>query len=87
MGLRDCELAIGRPYPERAEEEPGLHERLAQFLLGAVVAPIRNRLRDPVQVLAGIVPHVERHEPSVRSMADSELAAQARVMRAPRRLR
>src|SRR5437016_5668828 len=81
IGLHDGTLAIGRPYPERAEEEPGLHERLAQFLLTKAVAPIRNGLRNPVHALAGIVAHVERHEPLVQSMADTELAAQARGMR------
>jgi preprotein translocase subunit SecA len=74
-------LAVGRPYPERAEEEGGAHDRLAQFLLTAVVAPIRNRLRDPVHALAGIVSQVERNEPSVRSMTDEELSVQARGMR------
>jgi SapC/SecA DEAD-like domain len=83
--LHDGAVAIGRPYAERAEEEHGLHDQVAQFLLTTVVAPIHNRLRDPVEALATIVAHVERHEPSMRSMLDEELSVQARGMRIPLR--
>ena len=80
IGLHDGALAIGRPYPERPEQEPGLHDRLAEFLLTTAVAPIRDRMRDPALALASILAHVGRHAEAVRSMADDELAAQARGM-------
>ena len=33
------ELADGRPYAERSEREPGLHDKAAEFLLGHTVRP------------------------------------------------
>ena len=33
IGLDAGELAVGRPYAERPEREPGLHDRAAEFLL------------------------------------------------------
>jgi len=75
------ELAAGRPYAERSEQEPGLHDRLAEFLLRRALEPARNWVRDPAHALRRITEHVERHERSVLKATDSELATQARSMR------
>jgi preprotein translocase subunit SecA len=75
------ELAAGRPYAERAEREPGLHDRVGEFLVTATVKPIHDLLRNPAHALKRIVEHVERHEQALRTASDSELAARARGMR------
>jgi preprotein translocase subunit SecA len=82
IGLNTGELAAGRPYAERAECEPPLHDRLAEYLSSRVLEPARDWLRDPAQALHRIVEHVERHERSLRVAADNDLATQARGMRA-----
>src|SRR5438874_10460524 len=75
------ELANGRPYAERAEHEPGWHDRLAEFLIGAVVKPARDKLRNPARALQRIVEHSGRHERELRAASDEELAQRARSMR------
>jgi preprotein translocase subunit SecA len=75
-------LAPGRPYAERSEREPGLHDRAAELLLATVVKPVRNRLRDPSRALWSIVEHVDRHERTLLAANDSDLVAIARKMRA-----
>jgi preprotein translocase subunit SecA len=75
-------LAAGRPYAERMEREPALHDRAAELLLANVVRPVRHRLRDPARALRSIVEHVDRHEHSLRSAEDFRLVALARNMRA-----
>src|SRR4051812_25025383 len=82
IGLDAGELAVGRPYAERPEREPGLHDRAAEFLLTTALEPMRKWLRDPAHALQRILEHVERHEQSQRAAADAELAVQARSMRA-----
>jgi hypothetical protein len=78
IGMRGDELAAGRPYAERPEPEPGLHDRLAEFLLARAFEPVRDWLRDPTHALRRIVEQVERHERSLLMAADSDLATQAR---------
>src|SRR5262245_26764454 len=75
-------LETGRPYAERSERDPGLHDRAAEFLLAKILEPTRNRLRDPAHALKKIVEHVERHERSLRIAADRDLATLARGTRA-----
>ena len=75
------ELATGRPYAERSENEPGWHDRAADYLLGAVAKPALSRLRNPARPLAQIVDHAARHEAALRVVADDELAARARGLR------
>ncbi len=74
-------LALGRPYAERSENEPGWHDRAAELLLASVVNPARNRLRDPARSLGEIVAHAERHEQALRALSDGEITELARGMR------
>jgi preprotein translocase subunit SecA len=76
-----AELADGRPYAERSEREPGLHDRAAEFLLGCTVRPARQALFDSARGLAAIVPLVRRHESALAGLSDADLAARARAMR------
>src|SRR6516165_8337414 len=76
------ELAAGRPYAERPEREPGLHDRIAEFVLTRALKPTRDWLSDPARRLERIVGSVERHERSLRMAADADLTTQARSMRA-----
>jgi preprotein translocase subunit SecA len=75
------ELAAGRPYIERAEAQPRLHDQAAEFLLSAA-RPVRDRLSDPARRLRRIVELTDRHAPAVREARDEDLAAAARGMRA-----
>ena len=82
IGFDACELAAGRPYAERPEREPGLHDRIAEFLVTRALKPTRDWLRDPARALERIVGYVERYERSFRMAADADLTRQARGMRA-----
>jgi preprotein translocase subunit SecA len=75
-------FVAGRPYAERSEPEPRLHDRAAEFLLANAVRPVRDRLRDPARNLRSILEHVECHAHSLRAAQDSELSALARGLRA-----
>src|SRR5260221_6590319 len=75
------ELADGRPYAERSEREPGLHDKAAEFLLGCTVRPARRVLFNSARALASIVPLVQQHEPTFARASDTDLAALARGMR------
>ena len=75
-------LATGRPYAERAEPEPGWHDRAAEFLLSAVVKPTRDQLRNPARRLAQIVKCAERHTAAMSAAADVDLVLRARGLRA-----
>jgi preprotein translocase subunit SecA len=77
-----AEFAAARPYPERAEDEPGWHDRLAQFLYAAAIAPVRVRLENSAKRLQRIVEIADRHESVLRSAPDGELLGRARGMRA-----
>ncbi|WP_205964661.1 preprotein translocase subunit SecA [Ramlibacter agri] len=74
------ELATGRPYIERAETQPGLHDQAAGFLLSAA-RPLRDRLVDPARRLQRIVELTDRHGREMRESSDEELAVVARRMR------
>jgi preprotein translocase subunit SecA len=73
------QLASGRPYAERAEREPGWHDRLAESLLAAV-KPASDRLRNPARGLERIVGYAGRHDQAMRAATDSDLAMRARSM-------
>src|SRR5438445_13415866 len=75
-------LAGARPYAERSEEQPGWHDRAAEFLLAAMLRPLRDRLRDPARRLRRIAELADRHEQRLRSAADADLGALANGMRA-----
>ena len=76
------DLAPARPYPERVEEDSAWHDRLAEFLFAATIAPARNRVRDSERRLRRIVDLVEEAGRPLRLATDSELQARARGMRA-----
>ena len=75
------QLAAGRPYAERSEAEAGWHDRLAKFLVGATVEPLRSALSNPARSLAWIVDETERHERKMRAATDAELLGLSRDMR------
>jgi len=77
-----AELAPGRPYPERSEEELAWHDRTAEYLLSHLVRPLRDRLRDPARRLQVMVELAGRHERRLAAAGDAELVALARGMRA-----
>src|SRR5262245_42832086 len=82
IGMHGDELAAGRPYSERSERATGLHVGSADFPRRSALEPARNWVRDPAHALRRITEHVERHERSLLKATDSELATQARSMRA-----
>jgi hypothetical protein len=82
MLLANSQLAPGRPYAERAEHSPRLHDRVAEFLLGGLAWPVRQIQRGSVVRMNAIVAAVNRHEAAARKMTDGELAQRARGMRA-----
>ena len=75
-------LAGARPYAERSEEQPGWHDRAAEFLLAALLRPLRDRLRDPARRLRRLAELADRHEQRLRSATDADLGALANGMRA-----
>src|SRR4051812_35435373 len=75
------ELAVGRPYAERSDHEPRLHDRAAEFLFATLWKPGIEWLHDPARRLEKIVDLVNRHEQALRTTADSQIAAQAKAMR------
>ncbi len=82
MQLDHRELAVGRPYPERAEREPALHDRIAEYLTNSVLKVARARLRDPARSMLSIVKYAAQHEHLLRDATDDELRLQVRSMRA-----
>src|SRR5215472_9279669 len=82
IGMHSHEFAAGRPYAERPERDLALHDQVAGFLLARALKPTRDWLRDLTRALKTIVEHVERHERSLRLARDSDVATQARSMRA-----
>lgn len=76
------ELAAGRPYSERAEDEDAWHDRAAEWLLATAVRPVRERITNPARKLERILPLVEVHRSTLCVASDSELKARARAMRA-----
>ena len=79
------ELAATRPYGERAEVEEAWHDRIAEWVLAAVVRPGRELIANPTRRLQQIVPLVDAHHHALRIASDTELKARARGMRGPLR--
>jgi preprotein translocase subunit SecA len=79
---RGVELAPGKPYPERIEDAPGWHDRLALALLQVTARPLIRWLRDPVARLRVIAVAVARYDATFRTATDEALLARARGMRA-----
>ncbi|MBR0975312.1 MULTISPECIES: preprotein translocase subunit SecA [Bradyrhizobium] len=82
MELDHRELAVGRPYPERADREPAVHDRVAEYLAKDLIQRAFRGLRDPVRALTPIVEHAAAHESALRIMSDEELRLQVPIIRA-----
>ncbi|MGY4420610.1 preprotein translocase subunit SecA [Bradyrhizobium sp. JR6.1] len=82
MQLDRRDLARSRPYPERAEYEPALHDRIAQGLVNGLIKPTFNRIRDPARALHAIVEYAAGHERALAVASDSDLQQEASAMRA-----
>jgi len=82
MELDHRDLAVGRPYPERADREPAVHDRVAEFLAKGLIQRPFRRLRDPVRALMPIVEYAAAHENALRILSDEELRLQASAIRA-----
>ena len=77
----DDEFATGKPYAERMEPAPGTLDRIAEFLAGATIRPLRGLVRKPSDSLRVIVREAARHEARLSSVTDAALAALATGMR------
>src|SRR5882724_455469 len=71
-------LQSGRPYAERAERILGVHDKVAEFLVASTYKPLQGLLRNPARALKRVIPHVERHERTMKTATDGELTAFAR---------
>ncbi|MBK0394995.1 DEAD/DEAH box helicase [Ramlibacter algicola] len=80
--FRSIPLAGGRPYVERADEEPGWHDRLALSLDGAVLSPLRTRVAGWRGELQRVVEATDRAEQALRTLPDEQLREHARGLRA-----
>ena len=76
------DFSVARPYPERADEQSGWHDRTAEFLFAAMIAPLNDRLRNSKRRLQHIVELTNRHERYFQSVLDEELVRRAQGMRA-----
>lgn len=77
-----ADFSAARPYPERAEERSGWHDRAAEFLFAAMVAPVSDRLRNSRYRLQKIVELTDRHERYFQAALDEDLVRRAQGMRA-----
>lgn len=77
-----ADFSATRPYPERAEEQSGWHDRAAEFLFAAMIAPVSDRLRNSRYRLQKIVELTDRHERYFQAAPDEDLARHAQGMRA-----
>jgi preprotein translocase subunit SecA len=75
------ELMAGRPYVERAEQEPAMHDKVAEVLIANLLRPARARLNNPANSLGKILNHVSRHEGIMRKASDCDLARKASGLR------
>jgi len=77
----DVTLAGGRPYAERAEEEPRWHDRLARSLHEATLAPARRAVSGLEGELRRLVEATNAAEPAARALSDDTLRARALALR------
>jgi preprotein translocase subunit SecA len=82
MQLDRSERAMSRPYPERAEHDPGLHDQIAQYLVNNLIKPARGWLRDPARALHPVVEQAAMHEGMLQVASDDELRQEAHGLRA-----
>jgi len=76
-----ADIAAAKPYPERADKEAGWHDRVAEFLYAATIAPVRGRLQNSARRLHRIVELTGEHEQPLKSATDHDLRTRARGMR------
>ena len=74
-------LATGRPYAERAEDEPAWHDRLARALHGATLAPLQQALAGFDGELRRLAQAVGEREDALRLLPDQELQRRAAALR------
>src|SRR5579863_3945149 len=75
------EIAIGRPYQERAEPSPGWHDNVAEFLWVNVAKPIGRLFRSSARSLNRIVVETDRFEAAFHDASDEALRACAAKLR------
>jgi len=74
-------FAAGRPYAERPEEDAGWHDQLAEFLFGATVGRVRDRIANSRRRLGLIVELADRHVRDLQQSADADLVRRVQAMR------
>jgi preprotein translocase subunit SecA len=74
-------LAAGRPYAERADAADRWHDRLAQALHAAALAPLRRGLHALVGGNRRVVDGVHALEPQMKRLSDEALKARASTLR------
>ena len=77
----EIELAGGRPYAERAEDEARWHDRLATALYAATLGPVLDAAGGFRGELNRIVGAAHRLEDALRLLPDEALRARAAAMR------
>jgi preprotein translocase subunit SecA len=78
-GLSDTDPL--RPYAERADAQPGWHDRLAEYLAGVTLWPLRDIVAQPAKKLLRIVELADAYEPALRVAPDEEILARARGLK------
>jgi preprotein translocase subunit SecA len=76
-----AEFAAGRPYLERAEEEPRWHDRLASALYRSTIGPVRQAWDNSRLRRERIVEATDAHDAALRPLSDEELQRRARALR------
>jgi preprotein translocase subunit SecA len=77
----DVALAGGRPYAERAEDEPRWHDRVAVALHAGVVAPVQRRLAGFEGELRRLADATNALEDGLRLLPDEALRQRATALR------
>jgi preprotein translocase subunit SecA len=78
-GLSDTDPL--RPYAERGDTQPGWPDRIAEYLAGAILWPLRDILAQPANRLIRIVELADAYEPALRVVPDEEILSRARGLR------
>ena len=87
LGVVAADLAAGRPYVERHEQELPWHDRFALALWGSLPATLRLGAASRVRAPRGFVDDVHRHARAVAGLDDAALRSEAwQLGRALRRL-
>jgi preprotein translocase subunit SecA len=69
------------PYAERGDPRPGWSDRVAEYLAGAILWPLRDRLSNPARKLVGISELANAHESALRAATEVDLLVRARGLR------